>query len=186
MLSAFSGRRAARDRAFFALGICTGFRVSELCSLTLADVMENGTIRKSLTVSSRRMKGKHASRTVDLSPEVKKHLAEAVRELNRRGFFMPDTKLFGFGRVRAYQILRAAANRKKVSGRIGTHSMRKTFAHNLHQGFLRQRVKGIHLDPILETSRALGHTMIQNTVAYLPASAEITSRAVLQLGRLLQ
>lgn len=186
MLSAFSGRRAVRNRAFFALGVTTGFRASELCSLTLADVMDGGKVRREITVSSNRMKGKNACRTVDLSAEARRYLTEAVRDLNKRGYFSPETRLFGFSRVRAYQILRAAADSSAIRGRIGTHSMRKTFAHNIHQGFIREQARGKHLDPILEASRALGHRMIQNTVAYLPSSAETTRRAILNLGRILR
>ena len=36
--AAFSGRQAARDRCLFVLGVSSGFRVSEMLSLRIADV----------------------------------------------------------------------------------------------------------------------------------------------------
>jgi integrase len=37
-----SSQLGARDRAFFVLGVRTGFRVSELLSLRIADVVNAG------------------------------------------------------------------------------------------------------------------------------------------------
>ena len=186
ILNGFTGRTRERDKAFFLLGVTTGFRVSELCALTIGDVMTGGKIRNNLTVSRRKTKGKLASRTVPLLDEVRKLLGARVRELNRNGFFRPETSLFRMGRSRAYRVLRGCADRQGVTGNIGTHSLRKTFAHNIYQDFLERRANGIHLDPLLETSRALGHKTVQNTVAYLPESRALIDSAIRNLVRILQ
>lgn len=185
MLSGFSGRREVRDKTFFLLGLTTGFRASELCSLTIGDVTVAGKVRRTLTIARKRMKGRERSRTVPLLDEVRQHIGETIRDLNRRGFFAPDTRLFRMGRSHAYRILRACADNQGIRGNIGTHSLRKTFAHNIHQDFIARRAGGAYLDPLLETARALGHRAVQNTVAYLPESTALTHDAIVNLGRLL-
>ena len=186
MLSGFTGRNAARDKALFLLGITTGFRVSELCSLTIGDVIEKGVVRNRLKVMQKNTKGKYASRTVPILDHVRPYLVEALRDCNRRGFFRPEARLFRIGRKRAYTIIRTCADSQGVFDRVGTHSMRKSFAHFVYQDALEQRAHGIYLDPLLETSRALRHKTVQNTVAYLPESTELTYSLIRNLGRVFQ
>jgi integrase len=40
----FSGAHAARDKALFILGVKSGFRISELLSLTVGDVWQHGRV----------------------------------------------------------------------------------------------------------------------------------------------
>ena len=57
VLGAFAGRSAPRDRALFVLGLKAGFRVSELLSLRLGDILEAGGIARRVTVRRRHVKG---------------------------------------------------------------------------------------------------------------------------------
>src|SRR5262245_32648482 len=75
----FHGTFKERNKALFIVGIRTGFRISELLSLTVADVCQHGKIVDSLTVERRHMKGgkagKTSSRTVPLHPEARAALS---------------------------------------------------------------------------------------------------------------
>ena len=56
----FSGQYKARDYALFVLGIKSGFRISEILSLTLKDVFDNGRIQDRIYVQRKNMKGKNS------------------------------------------------------------------------------------------------------------------------------
>ena len=184
IMSAFHGRCAERDKALFATGTNTGLRVKELCALTFGDVLSAGEIKNVLTLSRSKTKGRTAAREIPLNNTAREHLARAVLFRQRRGCFALNTPVFGIGPVRAYQAIKAAVRAAGLSdagGVIGTHTMRKTFANDVHRFFLNQLREGNVVDPLLETSRALGHATVQNTVAYLPASAERTRTAIFAL-----
>jgi site-specific recombinase XerC len=58
-----------------------------------------------------------------------------------------------------------AAVTNELTGTLGIHAMRKTFAHRVYENLSRDLVK---------TQRALGHANINSTVSYLSfADAEI-------------
>ena len=79
VVESFSGRYALRDKAMFIVGIRTGYRISELLSLRIRDVLRpDGEIMDSVTVARRNVKGKTRGRTVPLHPEAK----EALRRLD--------------------------------------------------------------------------------------------------------
>jgi integrase len=71
----FGGTYAARDRALFLLGIKTGFRIAELLSLRVGDVLQHQRIVDQLTVRRAHMKQQREGRTVPLHPEAKAALA---------------------------------------------------------------------------------------------------------------
>jgi len=70
LLRATKGRYAKRDRLILTLAVNTGLRVSELCGLTLSDVM-NGKIKDELVVRREIAKGK-VKRTIPLNRKAKK------------------------------------------------------------------------------------------------------------------
>ena len=75
VLTSFGGCYALRDKALFLLGLKSGFRISELLSLRLADVLHHGQLVDRVTVTRRHMKKKVEGRTVILHPEAKAVLA---------------------------------------------------------------------------------------------------------------
>src|SRR5688572_3627310 len=90
----FSGTYAARDKALFVLGVKSGFRISELLSLTVGDVWQHGQFVERVAVQRRHMKGKTQGRSVILHPEAKGALARWLMTLQCGGTVTPDTCLF--------------------------------------------------------------------------------------------
>ncbi|BAP56526.1 hypothetical protein THII_2229 [Thioploca ingrica] len=71
-----------RDQALLTLGFQTGFRISELLSLTVGEVADSyGQVKSVLTVAKSRMKGKQFSRTVKLNSDTQRVLSKLVKKL---------------------------------------------------------------------------------------------------------
>lgn len=77
----FGGIYAFRDRAWFILGLKTGFRIAELLSLRLGEVWQYGRVMDQLTVRRSHMKQQREGRTVSLHPDAQAALAPWVRQL---------------------------------------------------------------------------------------------------------
>ena len=75
VLSTFKGRFINRDRALFILGVKTGFRIGELISLKVSDVINGDKIVDRVSVRRCHMKGKIEGRTVIVNAEAKQTLA---------------------------------------------------------------------------------------------------------------
>ena len=112
----FGGTYAARDKVLFLLGIKSGFRISELLSLTVGDVYQHGHLVERVTVQRRHMKKKIEGRTVVLHPEAKAALAAWLQTLQADGSLLPSVHIFQsrkgvnrpLSRVQAYRILQEA------------------------------------------------------------------------------
>lgn len=173
----FWGEHARRDKALFLLGVKSGFRVSELLSLRVRDVCPGGRMIDRVTVERRHMKKKVEGRTVLLHPEAREALADWLAEarpdgedtfvfISRKGENRPIT------RVQAYRILKEAYDACEMTGKLGTHSMRKTFANKVYE----------KLDHDLpKTQRALGHRNVNSTVQYLSFREEEIDAAILAI-----
>jgi len=178
------GQFGRRDVALFCLGIQTGFRISELLSIRLRDLIQDGKLVDRLSVSRRFMKKKKASRSVILTSATRDVLSTWLSELRDLGYMAPDDYVFQSGagsnkaisRVRAYQIIHAAARAEGLTGTIGTHSLRKTFADRLYATFLDRQENGI--DALRTMSKALGHANINNTDKYLSFREEEIDDAI--------
>lgn len=188
---AFVGRWKWRNMALFFVGVNTGFRVSELLSLRIGDVIdEHGALVDRLVVRRGNMKGKKQSRSVLLNEYAKKALGPWLRELNYLGFVDRDDYLFqsrsiknqAIDRVQAYRVLKKAFRFSGMRGTLGTHAMRKTFANNVYQHFLQRAAKGEPVDAFRATSKALDHTNITSTDQYLSFLSEDIDDAVTAAG----
>lgn len=169
------GTFASRDKALVILGTKSGFRISELLSLRIGDIVQAGQLVDKVTVRRARMKKKIEGRTVLLHPEAKAALVAWIEELRSLGYMDAGAYVFQsrkgankpISRVQAYRIIRQAAGGAGLTGRIGTHTMRKTFANNIYRRFLERRAAGEAIDPFRLTSKALGHKNINSTDSYL-------------------
>jgi len=176
----FVGEHARRDRALLLLGVKSGFRISELLSLQLRDVLQAGQIVERVTVARRHMKKKLEGRTVLLHPDARAALAAWLEELGTQCPLNPNTYVFQsrkgdnrpITRVQAYRLFRDACDACAMTGTLGTHSMRKTFATNIYDRLDHDLVK---------TQRALGHRNINSTVQYLSFREEEIDEAILAM-----
>jgi integrase len=66
---------AARNKALFILGVRSGFRISEILSLTVGDVLQHGKVMDHVTVARKHMKKKTEGRGVPLHPEARAALS---------------------------------------------------------------------------------------------------------------
>jgi integrase len=162
----FGGVYAARDKALFLLGVKSGFRISELLSLRVGDVSQHGRLVDRVAVLRRHMKQKLEGRTVLLHPDAKAALATWLVTLRQDPACTSQTYVFrsrkGQNRpisaVQAWRILHEAVVTNELTGKVGTHAMRKTFANRVYHQLNHDLVK---------TQRAMGHKNINSTVAYL-------------------
>lgn len=179
VLSAFKGRFANRDRALFVLGIKTGFRIGELISLKLKDVIHGGEIVDRVSVQRCNTKGKIEGRTIILNLDAKKALVIWVNEMVQAGH-PEESFLFksrkgpnqSVSRNQAWHILDTVFNRVGLSGKLGTHVMRKVFADRIWEKLGHDLVK---------TQKALGHRNINSTVSYLSFKTEDIDQAILSI-----
>lgn len=175
--AAFEGRYALRDRALFLLGVKSGFRISELLSLRVGDLVERGRMVDRVTVARRHMKKKAEGRTVLLHPVAKAAVADWLTVLGERLEVGPATPVFfsregdkAMSRYRAWQILKAAYRRCGLAGKLGTHSLRKSFASRVYE----------HLEhDLVLVQKALGHRNIASTISYLGFNEQAIDRAIL-------
>ncbi len=186
--NSFTGIYFSRDRAWFILGCRTGFRISEILSLQLGDVYQCGRLVDRVTVQRRNMKKKTESRTVLLHPMAKEALRVWIKELLNYGFSDSGTYLFRskrgnapISRSHAWRILKRAVKANDITGKTGTHSMRKTFANNVYNHFLAEMNQGKAVDPLRMTGKALGHRNINNTDKYLSFLESDIEEAILAI-----
>lgn len=156
-----------RDQALFVLGCKTGFRISELLSLTVSDVSQkDGTICDSVTVRRCNMKGKRSSRTVPVHRDAQMCIKTYIMAYN----LCTAARLFPICRQYAWYIIREAALRANVQGAVSTHSMRKT---------LGMKVYIFTGNNVVAAQRALGHASLASTTHYLSIGQEEVDAAIL-------
>lgn len=164
-----------RDRCLVILGCYTGFRISELLSLTIGDVFAHGQVLATVTVPYSRMKGKRRARSCTLSIAPQNAVATWLARLRSERPLHPDVPLFlsqrltpsgamrAMTRERAYQMLAGYCEEAKIPGCRGTHTLRKTFATTVYAAFDRD---------LRKTQLALGHASISSTAHYLSSCCD--------------
>ena len=168
ILAGMTGRFALRDRAIFVFGVRTGFRISEILSLKVGDIFENEAIKDVVTVAKNHMKGGEKSRSMPLHSTVKTALLAYIRAAKYDHPFHKSTAIFNRqGRTTAmspaqfWAIIRQAAERSGVEKtRLGTHSMRKSFASKMWHS---PRIG----HDLLKMAKLLGHENPNNTARYV-------------------
>ena len=181
-----AGLDRMRDRVLFLTGLYTGFRISELLSLRVADVWKNDEPGRAVTVSRRHLKGgagPHASRlqsrSVALHPMLRAAIATYLaprfegRPVDGLEVLFPSRK----GRNQpirpgqAWHVIKQAAGRVGAE-RVATHSLRKSFARSVYESTGHD---------LVVTQRALGHRSILTTARYLDASEPEVCAAVMAI-----
>jgi len=187
VIESFSGYMRLRNQALFVFGCCTGFRISELLSITRGDVIgKDGKLFDCVTVRKALMKGQYDSRTVHMTASAKRYLLPWLQEQEQRGHILLNTPLFcrnGGGRwdrVNAWRTLRNAYARAGLSGKVATHSMRKTFANGIYDFYEGRK------DAMRITAKAMGHKSLDSTDKYLSFLDEDVTIAIDHIGKILE
>ncbi len=178
-------RYGLRERAWFALGIYSGFRISETLSLRVGQVIQVGRPLKRVTVARSKMKGHRASRSMVFHPQAQAAVAEWLEYLYRWRDPWPDLYLFqsqkglnaAITRRHAARILARMALALGLEPKIGTHSLRKTFALAVYSRELDAWTRGGEL-PIRIVMKALGHRSVDVTERYLGLDVRQVDTAV--------
>lgn len=166
-----------REKALLTLGFATGYRISELLSLTVADVCTNGTIHSHVTVKASNTKTK-TGRTVLLNSDAKKALSTLVAWLKAKGLdetaplFVSRKHTNGFAAITRQQAGRLLKELFALIGEFGnvsTHTMRKTFAKAIYDA------TGGKIELV---QQALGHRSISSTISYLSFNTDTIDNAI--------
>lgn len=173
----FVGPYAARDRAVFALGRYTGERISAILKLRVGDVVQAGRLTDQVIYRRANRKGKTESRTVTLHPKARRALTAWINQLSKGTILTADDYVFrsrkginqSVGRVQYHKILKEAVQVNELTGKIATHSMRKTFADHVYQALDRD---------IFRLQKAMGHKNINSTVQYLSFNEADIEKAI--------
>lgn len=174
-----------RNKAIFYLQLYTGFRISELCSLKVKQVVEGDDISYFITVPRGNMKGGKSekgadSRTVELNDNARSIIRDYLNYyINRREkldspLFSPEGSPDKYVSSRTCQMFyhqifeEAKIKEYSTHNRLSTHSCRKTFAEHA-----RELVNG----DIKSLQEMMGHKSMESTSHYIEPNKDLISNA---------
>lgn len=123
---------SSRERALLSLGCATGFRISELLSLRICDIIDihNNPLRYVSVKASNTKTGE--GRTVLLNNVAGQAVAEHAKALLARGakrdaplFQGRKSKVDSISRQQAWRLLKELFERACIFGQVATHTLRK-------------------------------------------------------------
>ena len=162
----FDGIFAIRNRSLFMLGVSTGGRISELLSLRIEDVYQNGAAVSDLLFSKAITKG-GVSRAVPVNSDGRQAIealiewhCSAYRRLAKTRPLFPSRNGRGrkpLSRREAHDVLKRAYIKAGLNGHLATHSLRKSFAQRLYE----------QTSDIFAVQEMLGHANVATTQKYL-------------------
>ena len=163
---AFDGIFAIRNRSLFMLGVSTGGRISELLSLRLGDVYQNGSAVSDLLFKKAITKGA-VSRAVPVNSDGRQAIEDLVswhrgayRRIAKTRPLFPSRNGKGrnpLSRREAHDVLKRAFVKAGLNGHLATHSLRKSFAQRLYE----------QTSDIFAVQEMLGHAKVLTTQKYL-------------------
>ena len=164
---AFEGIFAVRNRSLFMLGVSVGGRISELLALKVNDAWQNGKPVKDLLFNRNIVKGGEVSRAVPVNVDGRQAIEDLiVWHAELYGDITPTRPLFpsrkGKGskmmtRISAHRDLKCAFEAAGLNGKLGTHSLRKSYAQRLYE----------QTNDIYAVQEMLGHKSVVTTQRYL-------------------
>lgn len=182
-------RFSPRDRALVTTQLLTGFRISEVLSLTVGSVFRNGQLVSKIGIQPHKMKGGYGvTRWVPVLPTLAKALEQQLGWLRQRYELTPDLPLFlsrqdnpdgtarSVNRESARQIIRRAFAAAGIEddGRLGTHVLRKTFAKQVYEASGKD---------LMVLKKALNHSSVSVTQRYLDVSESSVMAAIAKCDR---
>jgi integrase len=157
-------RQSQRDLLLFVLGINTGIRVSDLLSLRISDVADGKEIKEFIYINDINngddSKNSNEQKAYFLNNSVKKELRKyfSQHDFTECDFLFKSKKNNQpITRQQAYRIINSAAKEAGIQGKIGTHTLRKTFGYHAYR-------KGIAISIIMSI---YNHHSSAETLRYL-------------------
>ena len=163
--ASFSGTYALRNLGLFVLGVSTGGRISELLSLKVSDVWQNGKPISDLLFDLSIVKGGEVSRAVPVNADGRAAIEDLIcwhrqhyGEMDAARVLFPSRQGDGaMNRRTAHTVLKTAFEAAGLNGKLATHSMRKSFAQRLYE----------QTGDIFAIQEMLGHKNVATTQVYL-------------------
>ena len=164
---AFGGTFAVRNRSLFMLGVSVGGRISELIALKVDDVWQNSKPVRDLLFDRSIVKGGEVSRAVPVNVDGREAIealiawhAELFGSIDADRPLFPSRKGRGLKpmtRIAAHNALKDAFGAAGLNGKLGTHSLRKSYAQRLYE----------QTNDIYAVQEMLGHKSVVTTQRYL-------------------
>lgn len=174
----FLANKNKRDELIFCFGIYTGLRISDILTIRVKDVQGKDYFH---IVEQKTKKAKQRSRTqpvrkrIPIVKKLKRLINDFCVNMQPNDFLFKsrEGKNKPITRVRAYDILREAANYCELK-EIGTHTLRKTCGYLIYQ-----ETKDIAL-----IQEILGHSTPYITKRYIGLNQEAIDEAYYLLNKL--
>lgn len=150
-------KQSQRDMLLFVLGINTGLRISDLLSLKVNEVWEGEKGKEFLFINDDKSGEEEA---FYLNSKVQEELKTYLEStpLKEDDYIFKSKKLNRpISRQQAYRIINNAAEKARVPGNYGTHTLRKTFGYHAYK-------KGIAISIIM---KILHHYSSAETLKYI-------------------
>lgn len=123
-------KSSQRDLLLFVLGINTGIRISDLLTLKVSDVWEEGQVKEFLYLyDEKRQEGNLHYLNRKVREELEKYITLTPLKENDYLFKSQKDDL-PITRQQAYRIINQAARDAGILGKVGTHTLRKTFGYH--------------------------------------------------------
>jgi integrase len=173
-----------RDRVLISVQWFCGYRISEVLSLPVGSVWRNDQLVTKIGVTPLHLKGHYGrTRWVPVLPELASDLHSYLVHLRRKYMLTPDLPLFlsrksnpdgaarAITRKAARDLIRGAFVKAGIEddGRLGMHSLRKTFARAVY------RHSG---NDLMVLKSALGHSDVSTTQKYLEVEEDVVAAAI--------
>ena len=156
-----------RNRGLFMLGVSTGGRISELLSLTIGDVYQNGRAVGDLLFDKSIVKGGEVSRAVPVNVDGRQAIENLINWYREQyKTISPSRPLFpsrnkngsvAMNRQTAHEMLKKAFTAAGLNGKLATHSLRKSFAQRVYE----------ESGDIYLVQELLGHRNVSTTQKYI-------------------
>lgn len=167
-----------RDYCLFVLGVNSGLRVSDLLNLKVSDVIdEKGNLinrialREQKTMNTRNNKELNFPISDTAKKAITEYLTTRDYELDEP-LFISRKKKAALQRAQAWKIINDAAKTVGITDRIGTHTLRKTFAYHAYKA-------GVD---IIQIQQMLGHKSPAITLTYIGITQEQLDKVYLNLN----
>jgi len=144
-----------RNALLFSFGINSGLRIADILSLDVKDVKDKDYIEL-------REKKTNKYKKFPINENLKAEIEEFIKDKPDDIPLFYTQKHCRLDRAQAYRIINKAARMVGIKGRIGTHTLRKTFGYHFYQQY----------DDIVMPQKIFNHSSPSITLRYIGIEQE--------------